>query len=141
MRRIVPRESRDLNESWNKILRFAQDDLLSHVRFLLAVEMTEPPAGQRAGSTNASFYEFVIFRYSDFRFEDLGADGMSIAGGKNAFLGEIIRALKGKGIQVPGGFATTSDAYCNYRMLSFPRLMMQAQRNLEQRGLPVASVR
>jgi len=53
MRRIVPRESRDLNEAYNKILRFAQDDLLSQVRFLLAIEMTD--------SINTTFYEFINF--------------------------------------------------------------------------------
>jgi hypothetical protein len=53
MRRIVPRESRDLNEPCNKILRFAQDDLLPQVRFLLAVEMTDSP--------NTTFYEVIIF--------------------------------------------------------------------------------
>jgi len=51
MRSIVPRESRDLNETCNKILRFAQDDLLSQVRFLLIVEMTY--------SLEPTFYEAV----------------------------------------------------------------------------------
>lgn len=32
-------------------------------------------------------------------------------GGKNASLGEMIRHLKRRGIAVPGGFATTADAY------------------------------
>jgi pyruvate,water dikinase len=32
-------------------------------------------------------------------------------GGKNASLGEMIGALQGAGIRVPGGFATTADAY------------------------------
>ena len=32
-------------------------------------------------------------------------------GGKNASLGEMIGALAGAGIRVPGGFATTADAY------------------------------
>jgi len=61
MRRIVPRESRDLNESCNKILRFAQDDLLSQVRFLLAVEMTD--------SINTTFYEFIISAHGIFTVE------------------------------------------------------------------------
>jgi hypothetical protein len=51
MRRIVPRESRDLHEHCDKILRFAQDDLLAQVRFLLAVEMTD--------ATNTTFYGFI----------------------------------------------------------------------------------
>jgi hypothetical protein len=69
MRRIVPRESRDLNESCNKILRFAQDDLLSQVRFLLAVEMTDPPAERRAGSRDTTFYEFIISAHGIFTVE------------------------------------------------------------------------
>ena len=40
MRRIVPRESRDLNESCNKILRFAQDGLLSLVGFLAELALS-----------------------------------------------------------------------------------------------------
>jgi pyruvate,water dikinase len=47
-------------------------------------------------------------------FDELGVDDVPIAGGKNASLGEMIRALKGKGIRVPNGFATTADAYWKY---------------------------
>ena len=47
-------------------------------------------------------------------FEELGTDDVPIAGGKNASLGEMIQGLKSKGIQVPGGFATTADAYWKY---------------------------
>ncbi len=32
-------------------------------------------------------------------------------GGKNASLGEMIGGLSAAGIRVPGGFATTADAY------------------------------
>src|SRR4051812_44868602 len=32
-------------------------------------------------------------------------------GGKNASLGEMISQLSGAGIRVPGGFATTAEAY------------------------------
>ncbi len=32
-------------------------------------------------------------------------------GGKNASLGEMISQLSGAGIRVPGGFATTAQAY------------------------------
>jgi len=45
------------------------------------------------------------------RFDDLGADDVAEVGGKNASLGEMIRSLKDKGIQVPDGFATTANAY------------------------------
>jgi pyruvate, water dikinase len=36
---------------------------------------------------------------------------VSIVGGKNASIGEMIQNLSGKGINVPGGFATTVSAY------------------------------
>ncbi len=43
-------------------------------------------------------------------------DGLSLAdlpqvGGKNASIGEMISALSGAGVRVPGGFATTADAF------------------------------
>ncbi len=44
-------------------------------------------------------------------FEELGVGDVREVGGKNASLGEMIRALEPKGIRVPGGFATTSGAY------------------------------
>jgi pyruvate,water dikinase len=47
-------------------------------------------------------------------FEDLGAGDVSRVGGKNASLGEMVRALKQQGIRVPEGFATTAAAYRDY---------------------------
>src|SRR6056297_2717737 len=44
-------------------------------------------------------------------FEDLGNDDVDIVGGKNASLGEMIGNLREQGVRVPGGFATTADAY------------------------------
>ena len=44
-------------------------------------------------------------------FEELSIDDVSIAGGKNASLGEMYRELTPKGIKVPNGFAITADAY------------------------------
>jgi phosphoenolpyruvate synthase/pyruvate phosphate dikinase len=44
-------------------------------------------------------------------FETLGADDVARVGGKNASLGEMIRALTDEGIRVPDGFATTAEAY------------------------------
>lgn len=45
------------------------------------------------------------------KLEKLGMDDVEIVGGKNASLGEMIKNLGGLGVQVPGGFATTSAAY------------------------------
>jgi pyruvate,water dikinase len=44
-------------------------------------------------------------------FEALGSDDVPRVGGKNASLGEMIRALKDEGVRVPDGFATTAEAY------------------------------
>jgi pyruvate, water dikinase len=45
------------------------------------------------------------------RFSETGIKDVGIVGGKNASLGEMIRNLHSKGVQVPDGFATTADAY------------------------------
>ncbi len=44
-------------------------------------------------------------------FDQLGVNDVPLVGGKNASLGEMFRTLKPKGVNVPNGFATTSDAY------------------------------
>ncbi|MEO0942987.1 MAG: PEP/pyruvate-binding domain-containing protein, partial [Cyanobacteria bacterium J06642_12] len=43
--------------------------------------------------------------------EQLNNRDIERVGGKNASLGELISTLKSQGVQVPGGFAITSDAY------------------------------
>jgi pyruvate,water dikinase len=48
------------------------------------------------------------------RFAELGMRDVSLVGGKNASLGEMYRALAGKGVKVPNGFATTAEAYRLY---------------------------
>ncbi|OXR49373.1 phosphoenolpyruvate synthase [Pusillimonas sp. T2] len=44
-------------------------------------------------------------------FEQLRMTDVDSVGGKNASLGEMISQLAGAGVRVPGGFATTSDAF------------------------------
>ena len=44
-------------------------------------------------------------------FDALGMDDVPVVGGKNASLGEMIGALASAGVRVPGGFATTAEAY------------------------------
>lgn len=44
-------------------------------------------------------------------FEDLGMDDLEKVGGKNASLGEMTRRLCDSGVDVPGGFATSADAF------------------------------
>jgi len=43
--------------------------------------------------------------------EKLGMDDVERVGGKNASLGEMISNLSSLGVSVPGGFATTAEAY------------------------------
>lgn len=47
-------------------------------------------------------------------FENLGMDDVERVGGKNASLGEMISHLSKAGVQVPGGFATTADAFWTF---------------------------
>src|SRR4026209_2645284 len=44
-------------------------------------------------------------------FEQLRMTDVESVGGKNASLGEMISQLAGAGVRVPGGFATTANAY------------------------------
>ncbi|MEN9706206.1 MAG: hypothetical protein RLZZ393_2085 [Pseudomonadota bacterium] len=46
--------------------------------------------------------------------EQLGRHDVPVVGGKNASLGEMLRELHGLHIEVPGGFATTADAYRDF---------------------------
>ena len=43
--------------------------------------------------------------------DQLGLQDIDSVGGKNASLGEMITHLTTAGVRVPGGFATTADAY------------------------------
>jgi pyruvate,water dikinase len=51
-----------------------------------------------------------VSRYT-IPFKELGRDDVAIVGGKNSSLGEMIANLAALGVSVPGGFATTADAY------------------------------
>ena len=46
--------------------------------------------------------------------DQLGINDIDQVGGKNASLGEMIQNLGNLGVNVPGGFATTSDAYRSF---------------------------
>lgn len=60
--------------------------------------------------TSVSGGQFRFCRWlSDVSLRDLPA-----VGGKNASLGELIGSLKARGVRVPDGFATSSDAYWHF---------------------------
>ncbi len=44
-------------------------------------------------------------------FHEIGMSDLLQVGGKNASLGEMVSHLSGAGVRVPGGFATTADAF------------------------------
>ncbi|MFO7561516.1 MAG: phosphoenolpyruvate synthase [Enhygromyxa sp.] len=75
-------------------------------------------------------------------FEDLGRADVDEVGGKNASLGELLRNLRDAGVRVPGGFATTAEAYRRFvahnQLEPVLREQTQAlaggQRSLEQVG-------
>ncbi|WP_273275750.1 phosphoenolpyruvate synthase [Maribacter polysiphoniae] len=47
-------------------------------------------------------------------FNEININDVPIVGGKNASLGEMFQNLTSKGVQVPDGFATTSEAYWHF---------------------------
>ncbi|CAG0956254.1 partial Phosphoenolpyruvate synthase, partial [Burkholderiales bacterium] len=47
-------------------------------------------------------------------FQDLRMTDVERVGGKNASLGEMISQLAHAGLRVPGGFATTAQAYRDF---------------------------
>ena len=47
-------------------------------------------------------------------FEALGRGDVSLVGGKNASLGEMVCHLTNQNVKIPAGFATTADAYWRF---------------------------
>jgi len=48
------------------------------------------------------------------KFEKIGLADLPLVGGKNASLGQMISGLKAKGVEVPSGFAITSQGYWHF---------------------------
>jgi pyruvate,water dikinase len=61
---------------------------------------------------------------------DLGMSDVPVVGGKNASLGEMIQHLTQVGVRVPGGFATTAQAYRDF--LAADRLDAKIAAELER---------
>jgi len=68
--------------------------------------------------------------------DQVGMHDLSRVGGKNASLGEMISQLADLGVSVPGGFATTADAYRDF--LSQSELDQRIRKRLE--NLPADDV-
>jgi pyruvate,water dikinase len=82
-------------------------------------------------------------------FNELNIDDISIVGGKNASLGEMYQNLTPKGVNIPNGFATTSDAYWllleengikNKIASILSDLNINDTNNLQERGLKVRTL-
>jgi pyruvate,water dikinase len=69
-------------------------------------------------------------------FSQIGMADVARVGGKNASLGEMIGQLSAAGVNVPGGFATTAQAFRDF--LDFNQLT--ARINAAQAGLDVRDV-
>lgn len=66
---------------------------------------------------------------------NLHKSDLAKVGGKNSSLGELINYLSGYGINIPDGFATTSDAYhyfLRYNNLEIPLRELMSQLDIEQ---------
>ncbi|VXB84215.1 phosphoenolpyruvate synthase [Massilia sp. 9I] len=74
-------------------------------------------------------------------FENLRMSDVESVGGKNASLGEMISQLANAGVRVPGGFATTADAFRDFldHSIGGPSLGQRIATRLE--GLDVDDVR
>ncbi|RMV91486.1 Phosphoenolpyruvate synthase [Pseudomonas caricapapayae] len=68
-------------------------------------------------TTNTVSGEITLVEYV-VSLDKLGVHDVEHVGGKNSSLGEMISNLAGAGVSVPGGFATTAQAYRDFLELS-----------------------
>ena len=47
-------------------------------------------------------------------FDEIGIGDVPSVGGRNASLGEMVKAITARGVRVPGGFAITAEAFRDY---------------------------
>jgi pyruvate,water dikinase len=82
-------------------------------------------------------------------FEQVGIGDISLVGGKNASLGEMIQQLTSKGVNVPTGFATTAYAFRYFMQKAglearlrqlFADLNVEDVNNLRERGKQARSL-
>src|SRR4051812_13725080 len=87
---------------------------LTHIQVLLRIGAIEHRSVPRreivdnkptSNRWNDSVSSYVI------SLDDVGLGDVARVGGKNASIGEMLRALSGLGVRVPRGFATTAEAY------------------------------
>ncbi len=103
------------------------------LRFIFPEEITMSEAASLTPNDQAVY----VVPFTELRMKDVPS-----VGGKNASLGEMISQLQEKGVRVPGGFATTSDAYRDFLAYSADGGLTLAKR-IEDRlsGVDVTDVR
>lgn len=75
-----------------------------------------------------------MFAYTRY-LSEIGLEDLQDFGGKNASLGELIHHLKEEGIQVPEGFAVSSQAYEDFLQSNgFAQRMDQIMNELDREG-------
>lgn len=79
--------------------------------------MTDAEKPTQTGNTT------YVIPFTDLRMTDVPS-----VGGKNASLGEMISQLQSEGVRVPGGFATTSQAYRDFLSYSMDGAPTLAER-------------
>ncbi len=75
------------------------------------------PVNELFPTINTVSGEITLVEYV-VSLDKLGVHDVEHVGGKNASLGEMISNLAGAGVSVPGGFATTAQAYRDFLELS-----------------------
>ncbi|KPW80607.1 Phosphoenolpyruvate synthase, partial [Pseudomonas cannabina] len=78
---------------------------------------TRARANELFPTTNTVSGEITLVEYV-VSLDKLGVHDVEHVGGKNSSLGEMISNLAGAGVSVPGGFATTAQAYRDFLELS-----------------------
>jgi pyruvate,water dikinase len=73
-------------------------------------------------------------------FSELGRQDVGLVGGKNASLGELTVRLGTAGVRVPGGFATTADAYAELLATERLRATLKEQIDELHAGAPLNEV-
>ncbi len=70
------------------------------------------------------------------RLNQIGIKDVPEVGGKNASLGEMIRALRPKGVKIPGGFVVTAAAYRYFlKQTGLEKFIRQALKGLNTKNL------
>ncbi len=70
-------------------------------------------------------------------FSGVGREDVSVVGGKNASLGEMVVNLGPAGVRVPDGFASTADAYREFLETGGLRQQIVEQVALLHKGVPL----